>query len=293
MANTEKRMTFALQNGNLIDIEQVESGLRCQCTCPACGEALIAKKGQKTMHHFAHQADSSCSQGYETSLHIAAKEVFANAGKIKIPPVYVEFKNSGKERELLSPAQFIQIDNVELEKHMDTIVPDVVIYSGNKRLLVEIQVTHSVDKTKLVKLQETEISCLEIDLHDAEFSSLEELKVLLLEKECKKKWVYNTAAEKWRCLYSAAAIPLKITSRLVHSYVGNCPICTRSWREKKYANVMDDCSYCPYNYELIYKEPEGSEIYPELDAVLCLGKTRVSTLEELKVFLHKQKTARP
>jgi hypothetical protein len=34
------------ENNKLVNIEQVERGLACQCTCFECGEAVIARKGE-------------------------------------------------------------------------------------------------------------------------------------------------------------------------------------------------------------------------------------------------------
>ena len=41
----ERHMACALKEGKLVYIDDVERGLKCGCTCPACGEALIARKG--------------------------------------------------------------------------------------------------------------------------------------------------------------------------------------------------------------------------------------------------------
>ena len=40
-----------------------------------------------------------------------------------IPPVYVEFPQSGKPKELISKGREISIDDVELEKRFDDIIP--------------------------------------------------------------------------------------------------------------------------------------------------------------------------
>ena len=47
-------LTYALKDGVLVHISQVPSGLQCGCKCPACGETLIAKKGDKVIHHFVN-----------------------------------------------------------------------------------------------------------------------------------------------------------------------------------------------------------------------------------------------
>ena len=87
MAKKQLRLTYALKNGEIVHISNVDKGLSCGCICPACGERLVAKKGEKMMHHFAHKSGSSCEYGYESSLHLAAKDILLNAKQIVIPAV--------------------------------------------------------------------------------------------------------------------------------------------------------------------------------------------------------------
>ena len=42
---------MALKNGNLISIDEVESGLKCNCFCPVCNSQLVARKGKERVHH--------------------------------------------------------------------------------------------------------------------------------------------------------------------------------------------------------------------------------------------------
>lgn len=284
-------MLFALHEKQLVSIDQVESGLRCGCICPACGEPLIARKGTKKRHHFAHRAESTCSNGYETSLHLAAKEILSQAKEIILPSVYVTF-HSGKNAELLSPAFSVPIDRIELERHFDAVVPDIVIYTKEKKIFVEIYVTHPVDEQKLSKLRELGISCMEIDLHDVAFTTTEEFSRFLLNDYSNKKWIYNNAADRYYQLFRSNAQALKTVWHGLALHVNDCPISARIWRGKSYANVIDDCFYCKYNCELICSD--HNEINDDSPcAVLCLGKAKVSTVEELKEYLQKKQAACP
>ena len=58
-----------------------------------------------------------------------------------IPPIYVEFPQSGKSKELLYLKKEIPVDRVELEKRFDDIIPDIVVYSGDKYFFIEIYVS--------------------------------------------------------------------------------------------------------------------------------------------------------
>lgn len=150
--------------------------------CPSCGEPLVAKKGAKRMHHFAHYSDHSCEYGYETSLHIAAKEILSKANRIMLPAVYIQFPNSPKASELYCESKEIEVERVELEQRFRDVIPDVVIYAGGKQLFLEVYVTHAIDDVKLEKLKKSDISTIEIDLSKIEHSiSLEELQRILLD----------------------------------------------------------------------------------------------------------------
>jgi hypothetical protein len=47
-----QNMIYALKNDEIVHTSEVESGLKCECICPACGARLIARKGTKVLHHF-------------------------------------------------------------------------------------------------------------------------------------------------------------------------------------------------------------------------------------------------
>ena len=114
-----------------------------------------------------------------------------------IPPVYVEFPHSGKPKELISKEREISIDDVELEKRFDDIIPDIVVYFGDKYFFIEIYVTHPIDDEKLKKLKEKNISTIEIDLSKKRDISVEELSDILLKSSDRKSWKYNAVSEKW------------------------------------------------------------------------------------------------
>jgi len=75
-------------NGNFISINQVSSGLACNCSCPGCGRRLIAKKGAVQAHHFAHYAEAlqdACTSAGESALHRFAKDILAERREISLP----------------------------------------------------------------------------------------------------------------------------------------------------------------------------------------------------------------
>lgn len=278
MGNKKFKLTYALKNGVITSIDSVERGLKCGCVCAACGEQLVAKKGSKMMHHFAHYSGSDCEYGYETSLHLAAKEILAESKKIVIPPVYVVFK-SDKRDELISEAKEISIDSVELEKTFDNIVPDVVLYAGGKKLFVEIYVTHSVDAEKLKKIQKADISTLEIDLSKKDRSiTREELTELLINECDEKKWKYNAVSNRLLNKFYSVSDKMKIVTHGAAVHVDNCPIKSRVWRGKPYANLFDDCWSCEYHIGSIGQH-----------AIWCSGRERIARLKDFNIPAKQRK----
>ena len=48
------KIPYAERAGALILVAEVPSGLQADCFCPACKGPVVARKGPKVVHHFAH-----------------------------------------------------------------------------------------------------------------------------------------------------------------------------------------------------------------------------------------------
>lgn len=278
MANKEQNLIYALKDGKVVHISEVESGLVCGCVCPACGEKLVAKKGARVAHHFAHYSGYTCEYGLETSLHLVAKEIISQAKKFVIPAVYLTFPNSGKEMQLLFPPREIFVDEVKLEQRYGNIVPDIVLVSNGRELFIEIFVTHKIDEVKLEKLKQANISTIEIDLSKQEASlTSEELSKILLERNETKSWKYNATAKKYLEKFHGAADKRKIISRGMTLHVDYCPLGLREWKGKPFARVFDDCLDCEYCLLI-----NGD------DSILCSGRLRISRVEDFNIPIEKR-----
>lgn len=270
MANQTK-LIYALKDGQITSIDDVERGSKCGCVCPACGEPLIAKKGTKVMHHFAHPPGTNCAYGYQTSLHLAAKDILSKAKKMVIPAVMLDFPDSHK-KEMISEEVEIAIDHVELERRFGDVIPDVVVYTKKKCFFVEIYVTHPVDDEKLAKLEKANISTIEIDLSKVDrMLSPEELKTILLQSNNSKKWIYNAAVFKWMDKFLKAADRRAIDHHYT-SRVYNCPIYLRTWGGRAYANMWEDCvmhcEYCIGNCD---------------GYILCSGRRQIAHIKDFDI----------
>ena len=237
-----------------------------------------SKKGDRVAHHFAHYSGHTCEYGFESSLHLAAKDIISKAKKFVIPAVYLNFPKSEKEKQLLFPSREIFVDDVKLEQRYGNIVPDIVLISKGKELFIEIFVTHRIDEVKLEKLKQANISTIEIDLSKQQtLLTSEELSNILLEDNKVKTWKYNAVAQNYLEKFYEIADKRKIISRGMYLHVDYCPLGLREWKGKSYAGVITDCLDCEF---CLYIKNEES--------ILCSGRLRISKVEDFNISMEQR-----
>ena len=173
---TSRMLTYALNAENkLVNVNDVPNGLECNCKCPGCKEPLIAKNdGKKRIHHFAHASDAECVHGYQTMIHLLAKEII-------------------RETRLIPKYNCIALDvKTEVRLNGLNIIPDVLVFTEFKLdinyynryiktntyqvpIIIEIFVTHKVDEKKAEIIKKADIAAMEIDLSKTEATTKEEL----------------------------------------------------------------------------------------------------------------------
>jgi hypothetical protein len=226
--------------------------LACECACPVCGGALVAKKGERKVHHFAHASGADCEAAYETALHKAAKELLLEHRRIALPAVEIRFDQ--RRPILLKAASTYELDGVELETRFGGTVPDVTASVGGKPLFIEIRVTHAVDEVKLAKIKAQDVSTVEVDLSNVDRNtSLDTLKSLLIEQSPTKTWLHNAYAQNRHTKLVAHAPPQLPVQRGMATHIDGCPLPARRWNGKPYANLVDNCLGCRYGLAF----PEG------------------------------------
>ena len=275
------KMTYALQAGVLKHISTVPNGLACDCICPACKSRLVARKGQKKQAHFAHYKIYECIGGYETSLHLLAKEVLEKEQCFSIPEL--SMPNENYESGLISKERVIQTEEVVIEPSYDGIVPDLFIKAKGRTLLIEIYVTHKVDEVKGNKVRNKKSSMIEIDLSkiNREITYME-LKDILINNSTNKVWVYNNVKEHCREDLRRIAKQYIVKTHGLASHTMGCPLNKRIWNGRGYANLIDDCFYCKYLFERHdYEEFEGDNHTP---FVLCTGEVKVGDFKEYRQY---------
>lgn len=180
------------QDGQLVSIDKAKAaGLACELVCPACGGPLIAYLNTtKKRQHFGHHSRGPCRFGYETAIHLYAKQLIEQHAKLTLPAVKAA---SGK---VLRPLQEVDFDAVLIEQRFHEIIPDVTAIKKDRRLLVEIAVTHPCEERKLQVLAQREIAAVEIDLYAHRLSTNPQALDEAILTSAPRKWVYHPAIAK-------------------------------------------------------------------------------------------------
>ena len=145
----------------------------------------------------------------------------------------------------------------------------MIVRINGRELLVEVAVTHGIDRDKLRKIRDVGVSCVEIDLSDTERGlAREELEKIVVDGIAHKRWLHNERAEEMGRRMLSEATLLPSVHRGFARHVDGCPIPARNWKQKPYANVIDDCSGCDHLLNA------SSDVGVICDGFRALGKPR-------------------
>lgn len=203
----DNKIPFGLKNGILVQVSDVEPGLACGCVCPSCHRKLQANKGKIVSHYFSHDPslDSGpCESARETSIHLMAKQILSEEGCATVPPQIITVRKRDAdgyvhaEEGIAETESVKRFSNVELEKLLGEIRPDIVAYDMDGPLLIEVAVTNFTDSTKKARIRALGYRAIEIDLSNLSKTSSTvtrtELRDLVVENALRKKWLSNPKA---------------------------------------------------------------------------------------------------
>lgn len=162
-------------NNKLVFVDDVPTGLDCNCYCPSCHERMVAKnagKAQNRQHHFAHASGVDCGGYRESLLHIWSKQIIDQHKSFALPSYSVQdgcliIDNPYEVKSFDFPAKVISFTQVEIEQRNDTnkLQPDIVgITSDGLRLWIEIAVTHKCSLDKIAQIKDLDINCIEVEI---------------------------------------------------------------------------------------------------------------------------------
>lgn len=185
---------FAMDTSNRIThVSETERGLSCNCSCIVCGERMVAKKGGEREHHFAHESNKiACVVNHETLLHQFAKRVIQEAGGLNVPSVLHQQLSQQLKLSSVNPT-WLMLERIEVEKQLGEIIPDLIGYSSDTQVLIEVAYSSFVDSEKQAKLDQLGLWALEIDLrefHPENFDP-DEAKEAIVNGVDLKKWLVS------------------------------------------------------------------------------------------------------
>jgi len=161
---------YGEREGTLLHIDQVDRGIKCNCVCPACKKPLVARKGLKKKHHFAHYPGANCSS--ETVLHALGKHLLrkriassiANGRQLAMAWA-CPYCHDQHEGNLIKLAHC-----VEMEAGLGSCRPDLALLKsdGCPVAFVEVVVSHKPDENVLAYVAEHRVTLVEFHIRSAD-----------------------------------------------------------------------------------------------------------------------------
>ena len=179
------KLSHGLKDGRVVKVTDVDNGLGCECVCLDCRLPLIAVNNKENSYrpHFRHYSIKDakkiapCKASEETAIHYWAKDIIEKM-KCIILPAYVvrvvKHNDRGIRTYTIKEKRHFTFSSIENENTVSTsqgagaIQPDLIAYSKseseNRRLFIEVAVSHPSNDEKIEYLKKHNVSAIEIDL---------------------------------------------------------------------------------------------------------------------------------
>ncbi|MUK66315.1 hypothetical protein [Aliivibrio fischeri] len=170
-------------------IDSVPNGLKCNCFCSGCNDALVAKNNcsSSRSNHFSHYSKDENRNCLMTQLHLAAQHHFLNAEYITLPEVSFLYKDEF----LTNKAINLKVHSAQLETKIDRYYADVTIETEIGTIAIEICVTHKNEHDKTAYYQQNKIASIEYDLSSYLSKDIDEAIKDLNEYAVESTWLYE------------------------------------------------------------------------------------------------------
>ncbi|MFP4028360.1 MAG: competence protein CoiA family protein [Candidatus Brocadiia bacterium] len=238
--------------------------------CPECGEALILRRGEIRVSHFAHYGDPNCRLAGERWMHVAAKYVLKDA-------IRRASEGAGPQVRLLRRCPICKsrkmqnvparISEVEIEyKLKNGRVADLALFDSEQRLacVVEIRRSHEVDTRKQTDLE---------GLPWVELAAGEVLKNPQLWFPLK-----TNGLRKFRCLCEGAT-RMRTVRRTFGLHVPQCPLAVGLPPGQSHRNTVSDCRSCPFMRKICEIAGESArEVIVLCEGITSRGASRAAEI---------------
>ena len=166
--NTNLKVPFGFKDGRLHAPNNTARGLACECFCPGCRSQLIANQGKRKRPYFSHYDSVECSGGYETAIHLMAKQIIEDRKKLSLPEFQLTLEKTLPTGEVLQEEVQVSkatifFNQVKQEHLVEGLRPDALgITNDGIEVCIEIFVTHAVSDDKRKRFAHRNM--IEIDL---------------------------------------------------------------------------------------------------------------------------------
>ena len=145
--------------GDLLYIDDVPSGKRCECNCTYCNQPLEARKGKIRRHHFAHISNYECMYAGEVAIYKAFADLLESIKQITLPSKQLCFP-SWHEPEIVQDSRKIIINSVVFECTELAYPPVLKVVSQGYELRIILEFNHYyTQEDQKILSDEAERSC--------------------------------------------------------------------------------------------------------------------------------------
>lgn len=188
-----------LSDGKLVSPDEVMRGRACNCFCPGCNIAVLAKQGTEREWHFAHAKGEKCEEGYEVSIHELAKQMLRQRKELLLPSLIAKSSSIDaygrilEESESVVQSQLVRLDDCKTGENLNGVHVDAIGLLKGHKILIEVTVFHRFMPDKQERLVKLRIPSIQLDL--GQFKSKQATRVLMekaiFEDENIGRWIYH------------------------------------------------------------------------------------------------------
>ena len=225
--------------GELVFIDDVENGYKCDCFCLNCHGKLNAKNnGNQKAHHFAHANGSDCKKGHENTLPFFVQRILNETKWMLLPRGNIKLNG-----EYINDYQPVSIIKTELKKVEG--FPPVLLITTSKEKHIALFVVFTDDYLDRELIYRTDYdNLIRIDIRSYRGSVKE------VEPELKHILTHRYHGMKWIKRYDESSIKTKIGEIAIRKSFGyDALYCERYYCPKEQKTITESdrsCKSCPY-----------------------------------------------
>ena len=186
MARGQVKMPYARRDGQLhhVDCPYIANGRLCGCSCPSCGRPVIAKRGSRSAHHFAHiQFNGNCVYPVLKALYELTADILRRERRMWLPMI----KNPR-----YCSAQVWEIEAVSFVSAPQEPLPTLIVMIRGTQLWIDLRLRDEPLNGRVALFRSEKVSAIGIRLSSSSDALTEDaVQRQVLEEGPHKMWLYN------------------------------------------------------------------------------------------------------